>query len=167
MSNIIITGHTCGLGKELACIYPDYTGFSRSNGYDINNHGIRTKIVQASANADIIFNNAHAGFSQIELLYLLFDAYKHTNKTIVNISSISPETSIHRPHKYAVEKLALDAASKQLDINSDCRIVLVKPGLFISNRSKNIPGTKMPARYIAQEIKVALLQSDSNIINIQ
>lgn len=167
MTNAAITGHTSGLGKALADLYPDYQGFSSSYGYDISDWQARCDIVKECQCVDIIFNNAHSGFSQVELLYQLYAAYHNTDKTIVNISSVSPETSIHHPHKYAVEKLALDAASKQLDANSQCRIVLVKPGLFESERGRYISGNKMTARHVAQQIKIHLLDPTANIINIQ
>lgn len=163
MSKVAITGHTGALGRELAKLYPDYIGFSRSNGYDICTP---KPIIDASKDISIFFNNAHCGFCQVDLLYALYEEWKDTDCTIVNISSVSPETSIHRPHKYAIEKLALDAASHQLDSNSQCRIMLVKPGLFESDRSINIPGEKHHPRYIAHQIKLHLLCTNSNIIII-
>ena len=33
---IAITGHTKGIGKAIADLYPNVIGFSRSNGYDIS-----------------------------------------------------------------------------------------------------------------------------------
>ena len=156
MSNVAITGHTLGLGYELASMYPNHIGFSRSNGYDISAWGTIDRIVKHSADADIFFNNAHCSFFQVDLLYALYESWKDTDKIIVNISSVSPETSLHRPHKYAVEKLALDAASNQLNKNSQCRIVLVKPALFDTSRSATIPGPRIPVRYVAHQLKLWL-----------
>lgn len=167
MSKAAITGHTRGLGAELAKLYPDHTGFSLSTGFDIAKAQCRRDIVQACTDADIIFNNAHSGFYQVDLLYELYDKYRNTDKIIVNISSNSPETSIHRPHKYSVEKMALDVATMQLKSHARCRIVVVKPGLFESDRSRNIQGDKMSPRYVAQQIKINLLDPDISIINIQ
>ncbi|MBV36227.1 MAG: hypothetical protein CMP47_12385 [Rickettsiales bacterium] len=167
MSKAAITGHTRGLGAELAKLYPDHIGFSLSQGYDIGDYDCRHRIVQECADVDIIFNNAHSGFYQVDLLYQLYEKYRNTDKIIVNISSNSPETSIHRPHKYSVEKMALDVATMQLKSHARCRIVVAKPGLFESNRSLHIEGEKMSPRFVAQQIKVNLLDPDTSIINIQ
>jgi NAD(P)-dependent dehydrogenase (short-subunit alcohol dehydrogenase family) len=156
MSNVAITGHTSGLGYELGRMYPDHIGLSRSNGHDISCPGTINRIVRECNETELFFNNAHCGFFQVDLLYSLYEQWKDTDKTIVNISSVSPETSIHRPHKYAIEKLALDAATKQLNANSQCRIVLVKVGLIDTPRSESISGNKMPVRFVANQIKIQL-----------
>lgn len=167
MPKAAITGHTLGLGKELSKLYPDHIGFTRESGYDISDWDSRHDIVSECKNADIIFNNAHYKFSQVDLLYDLFYTFKDTDKIIVNISSDSPEKSMHRPHKYAIEKLALDKACEQLQPHGSCSIILVKPGLFESHRSIDIKGHKMSAEYVAQQIKNSIETSCPSIINIQ
>ena len=165
MKHAAITGHTSGLGYELSKLYPDSIGFSLSSGYDISNSISRKKILLESYSCDIFFNNAHCGFYQVDLLYELFDLWKDDpSKTIVNISSNSPETSMHRVHKYAVEKNALDVASDQLYRNSLCKVILVKPPLFISERSACIEGAKECPKYIAQQIKHNILLGNDRFL---
>jgi len=84
---VAITGHTQGLGKALFDIYDNSMGFSRSNGFDINDPD---PIVKASLDCDIFINNAWDKFAQINLLENLFYFWRYQNKTIVNISSVSP-----------------------------------------------------------------------------
>ena len=43
---VAITGHTQGIGKAIAELYPDHIGFSRSNGYDITDENVISKILE-------------------------------------------------------------------------------------------------------------------------
>ena len=61
---IAITGHTKGIGKAIANLYPDYIGFSRSNDFDIGNPDCVNRIVELSKNCDIFVNNAYHGTTQ-------------------------------------------------------------------------------------------------------
>jgi hypothetical protein len=88
---IAITGHTLGIGKALAEVYQQHghavVGFSRSTGHDISTIDGRTRIITESADCDLFFNNAHADFSQCDLLFELWMSWKNQKKYIVNISS--------------------------------------------------------------------------------
>jgi len=63
-----ITNSNRGLGKELSTRFDNVVeGFSED--------------------CDVFINNRHNSFKQTELLMEVFDKWKHTEKTIVNIGS--------------------------------------------------------------------------------
>ena len=104
-----ITGHTSGIGKAIFEMYPDIIGWSRTNGYDINEPD---KIIKECKNLDVVINNAHDGFNQVSLLYeLINNGYE---SKIINISSNSSDGIKNHIHPYAIAKYALDKASEQL-----------------------------------------------------
>ena len=107
-----ITGHTSGIGKALFETLPNSKGFSRSNGYDINNNHDRRRIIEESNNCDVFINNACNAFGQTLLLLDLFHSWKDTNKTIINIGSIIAEDeSVLKNHEnlleYQIQKKSL------------------------------------------------------------
>ena len=90
---IRITGHTKGIGE---CLYlhlkelgHDVVGFSRTNGYDINDPQSQQKIVNESKDADVFINNAWSEYSgQTEMLRLMLQTWdQQTKKKILNLSS--------------------------------------------------------------------------------
>jgi len=94
---IAVTGHTSGIGKGIYnCI--DCNGFSRTNGYNIQNHLDRKKLL--SADPDILINNAYCGIGQTLLLLDFFKKYQNTNKTIINIGSRIAEHTESLPDEY-------------------------------------------------------------------
>ena len=123
---IAITGHTQGIGKcAFERLSPNIIGFSKSTGYDITNFSDRKRIIDESVNCDIFINNATAEFGQTLLFLELFDAWKHTNKTIINVGSriaevlVLPDTHQHLL-KYQAEKLILKEMSKR--VNGTCKV---------------------------------------------
>ena len=98
---IAITGHTSGIGK---CAYtrltPNIIGFSRSNGYNINNPLDRQRIINESNNCDIFINNAAAGFGQTELFIELFKEWQTQDKLIINVGSRIAEIKSLPEHRY-------------------------------------------------------------------
>ena len=90
-----ITGHTYGIGEGLyKRLSPNAIGFSKSTGYDITKKEIRKKIIEEVHDCDVFINNAPAGFGQSELCLELWQAWKHTNKTIINVGSRIAEGDI-------------------------------------------------------------------------
>ena len=77
---INITGHSRGIGKSLHDMYVadghEVVGFSRSNGYDINDVDVCSQIVQESLDCDLFVNNAYAKFSQQLILEELYSHWK-------------------------------------------------------------------------------------------
>jgi hypothetical protein len=123
---IAITGHTQGIGKcAFERLSPNIIGFSKSTGYDITNFSDRKRIIDESVNCDVFINNATAEFGQTLLFLELFEAWKDSNKTIINVGSriaevmILPETQQHLV-KYQSEKLILKEMSKR--VRGTCKV---------------------------------------------
>ena len=107
-----ITGHTQGIGLGLYNrLSPSAIGFSRSTGYDINNKEDRRRIIRESKDCDVFINSAGSNFAQTYLLIELFNAWKDTNKTIINIGSRVAEIKLPASRlellEYQAQKLIL------------------------------------------------------------
>lgn len=121
-----ITGHTSGIGKKIfEKLSPNILGFSRTNGYDIENDKDRKKIISEAIDCDIFINNAHSGFGQT---YLFLEFVSHwrdnKNKTIINVGSRIAEINLPASHynllQYQAEKVILKEMTKK--IISNCSI---------------------------------------------
>lgn len=116
---IAITGHSQGIGK---CLFqkmsPNIIGFSRSNGYDINNKEDRRRIISQSKDCDIFINNAESNFAQTYMLIDLFKEWKDTNKTIINVGSRISEIKLPESRlellEYQAQKMTLKTMVNQL-----------------------------------------------------
>jgi len=151
---VAITGHTSGIGKELANVFSDYIGFSRKNGYDLHNRIVREKMYAEIGDCDIFFNNADIGWNQSALLYELWDKWKDTNKIIVNIGSDSADYNQPIARPYNIQKRALqDACLQMQQSNQLCKVVLLKPGYVDTPRVQHITATKIDPRELALYIK--------------
>ena len=85
---VAITGHTQGIGKAIADLYPAHIGFSRSNGYDISIDDNLQRIISQSLDCDVFINNAYAGNAQTKLFNMIFSQWQHdVSKTILNLVS--------------------------------------------------------------------------------
>lgn len=115
-----ITGHTAGVGRR-AFERLDALGFSRSNGYDINNTELRRQIVAESKHCDVFINCAHSGFASTYMLLDIYDAWKDLpNKTIINVGSRVAEIKLPRERQdllaYQAEKLALKETVARINL---------------------------------------------------
>lgn len=65
----------------------------------------------------------------------VFEKWKNTDKTIVNIISRSKYPNISKGYLYSASKAALSHLSNNLRLNSDkqCRIIDINPGLLESD----------------------------------
>ena len=126
MNIAAITGHTRGIGK---CVFdrlnPNIIGFSKSTGYDITNSIDRRRIIEESSNCNLFINNANAGFGQTLLFLELFEEWKNSNKTIINVGSRIAEINIlplaHQHQlKYQAEKLILKQMSFR--VTGSCKV---------------------------------------------
>ena len=134
---VAITGHTKGLGAELATRFsklPDteVLGFARSNGFDLYRQSQRDEALSAIIQSDIFINNTHFGFGQMELLGKVFTSWQNQpSKIIVNISS---ESSYHQKDSlrpYSIQKMALDEQAKQLQrVENGPKIINIRPGYY-------------------------------------
>lgn len=131
---VAITGHSRGIGKALyesLSEKHECEGFSRSNGFDIEEHG--DLIVQATLKSDVFINNAYSGMHQVYILNKLWKYWKRDpNKTIVNISSLSKYPNISSNESgYSAHKAALSHQAFILmfkDNSRKCRMINVNPG---------------------------------------
>lgn len=150
---IAITGHTEGIGKALYDrLSPNCIGFSRANGYDIFNRADRERIIQESASCDVFINNAPARFAQTYMLIEMFNAWKDTNKKIINVGSRIAE--IRRAKldmlNYQAEKLILKNMSMMLTNVSSC-VVEYKTFAYVGTEKilEKYPHFTYPEDYIS------------------
>jgi len=142
---IAITGHTNGIGKAIADACEaeghEVVGFSRSTGYylftDID------AVVNDADDCDVFVNNRYHyhNSGQLDLLYKMFNQWRHQDKQIINIGSRSGTyPAMGRIDPYAVNKQALDTACEQLNILRDLRprVTNIKPGYVDTFSVKHI-----------------------------
>jgi len=153
---VAITGHTQGIGKAIAELYPDNLGFSRSNGYDISVETSREQIVQESIDTDIFINNAVIDNYQTKMFLQIFDVWKHdSNKTIVNINSRAKYLKSTDNEYWNAKKKLFDQVEKNL-FGRRCKIININPGYVMTDSSKesiekyNMPymSTQVCANYV-------------------
>jgi hypothetical protein len=157
---IALTGHTKGLGLELYKLFDDVVGMSRSNGFDILD---TSNIIQHSKHCDVFINNAYDNYGQLDLLYNLYNEWKHDgSKTIVTIGSLASNAAEWRlkPCKYSTIKKALDVATWQLVNSHDrkCKLMIFKPGYLGTDA--------IPYNYAAKKIYDAIITNDYETIEI-
>lgn len=102
---------------------------------------------------DIFINCKHDGFSQVDLL---FEAAT-LKKKIINIGSNSGDETKGTPHKYSIEKIALDKTNDHLfyqGVDTTC----VRFGYFDSPRVSHINASKMSIDYCVEVIDWILSQ---------
>ena len=175
---IALTGHTSGIGKALVqqcrngndtiifgkLLWTDgepILGFSRRNGYDINDPApiIRETLAKK---CDVFINNAHDKFAQVDLLYGMWHFWKDQDKQIICISSLAPDVTKNSPQPYSTEKNALDHACEQLqNSKGKCRVINIKPGYVDTPRvaHRNV-AHKIDPNYMAGVILWCIRQSE-------
>lgn len=140
---IAITGHTQGIGLAIANHFNTHTilGFSRANGYDINQPEARARILSQIADCDMFVNNAYGDKdnSQLLLLIAVHELWRDTNRTIVNISSryAMSKSSVYRENKYLQD---LYCARNEYTLPT---IINLKPGLVNTDRVAHITGPRL------------------------
>jgi NADP-dependent 3-hydroxy acid dehydrogenase YdfG len=144
---IAITGGTAGIGQALGNLYEQHghqvVRLSRRTGYNIR---ILPRVAEAIEPCDVFINNAQIGFAQTELLFEMSRRWTGTNKRIVSIGTMltmEPTCTMPGMSEYYVQKLALDAAVREL--RSQCtgiNFVLVRPGNIATSSDKTVPPAK-------------------------
>ncbi len=135
---IAITGHTKGIGKACADIFSEHEvlGFSRSNGFDINEP---EEIFKSAGDCDVFINNAYSHRHQIDLFNLFYNSWEDTNKHIINVNSIV-KYPIQRPilEKYKKDKVALQNAVDDVYLGAkghgSCKVTNINPGLVATRQ---------------------------------
>lgn len=170
---IAITGSSSGIGS---CISDEFkkqghtvVGFNRSEGWDISNELTQDKIVEQSVDCDLFINNAHSGFSQVDLLFKLQKSWQGQKKIIANIgSSITMRWDTkNRDSRYRNEKLALDDACEFL-WNKDVwpHIMIFKPCATDTERMAHWKGNKASPKDIADFLIYCINQKQFRIQQI-
>ena len=127
-----ITGTKRGLGKAL-----------------LDKYSSTNKVEEC----DVFINCKHDGFEQVNLLYKAAEL----KKRIINIGSNSPDQDKARPHKYQIEKSALDKANQQL-FYQGVNTTIFRFGYFDSPRVQSVKADKMPIEYCVSVIDWVLEQ---------
>jgi NAD(P)-dependent dehydrogenase (short-subunit alcohol dehydrogenase family) len=143
---IAITGHTQGIGLALATVFQQYdhevVGFSRSNGFDINDPQSRATIL--SQDVDIFINNAYHPTGQTALLKELIDRWGNTDTLIINMSSkcimfptddLDPLVQEYQ-EIYKAAKLEQEAIINDLLPHRNPKLLNVVPGVVDAGPSK-------------------------------
>lgn len=154
--NNFITGTTRGLGKALLqraeknYLFSNIFGLNRPE-YNLNDTEYLDDFVKTDF--DFYILNAHYEWSQVELLYKLFEANKDKECHIVVIGSVSADGDRKEVNKYAIQKKALDAAVTQLQlVKSKCLITQIKLGRMNTNMVSHIDAPKMETYQVARQI---------------
>lgn len=133
---VAITGHTKGIGKAIAELYPDHIGFSRSNGYDISKSEHRASILSESQQCDIFVNNAYDQEFQIDMFDEIFDQWRNLeSKTIVNLNSRTKYMSPCNDDYWNTKFKLGEKVNKHL-FDRECRIININPGFVLTDTAK-------------------------------
>ena len=141
---IAITGHSAGIGQELARIYQaqghEIIGLSRRNGYNIRS---LPKVAGMVEPCDVFINNAQVGFAQTELMWEVWTRWVSQEKYIINISTQMTEQEVAPTldlDQYLIQKKALELAHAQCCLRSKWpQMVLIRPGMIATQ-----PGWEPP-----------------------
>lgn len=132
IKKIAVTGHTSGLGKSFFDLLTQHghavTGFSKSNGYDLRDYSVVSKIINEIQGFDLFINNAKPDYAQAQIVYRLARDWTGT------VLSIGSKVVIDPPPwtdtfllEYVTQKTALAHAHQVLEKVSKCRLILVHP----------------------------------------
>lgn len=133
---VAITGHTKGIGRAIANLYPDHIGFSRSNGYDISVATHRDNIISESFTCDVFVNNAYQDNYQNLMFTDIFAHWEQDpTKTIVNIISRAKYITGTNVDYYN-HKIGLATESEQQMFGRRCRVININPGFVMTESSK-------------------------------
>lgn len=120
--NIVITGHTRGLGKVLydhmLSLGHTVTGLSSSNGYHLPDK--LESVIEIAGSCDIFFNNVHSGIIQATLIERLYNKCK-----IVTSGSMAAD---YRGTAYREQKLIVEQAHRKHKKLTDNSMLLLKMG---------------------------------------
>lgn len=144
---IAITGGTAGIGQALGNLYEQHghevVRLSRRTGYNIR---ITPRVADAVEPCDVFINNAQVGFAQTELLFEMSRRWSGTGKRIISVGTMmtmEPTCTMQGMSEYYVQKLALDAAVRELRAQHlGINFTLVRPGNIATSPDKTVPPAK-------------------------
>jgi len=164
---IALTGHTRGIGnaiKQLLEPEHEIIGFSRTNGYNINEPNV---IYELAKDADVFINNAQFQDYQLKLFDLFWNDWKYKHKTIINMNSHSKYPELKASFgNYVKNKQALDANVKAKTLRMragvstfNCRVTNLIIGWTDTDIIKFLNHIKkMPPSKVAETVKWVLDQ---------
>lgn len=159
---IVITGTTSGLGlacKEHFSSMHEVIELNRPQ-FDLD----KNLDDFVCDDFDVYINNAYSNWTQVDLLYKLFEKNKDRACKIINVGSVCADRTYDKINPYAIHKLALDAACLQLQqIDSQCRIMNLKLGRMNTPMTYHRNGPKMNASIIAKQIQY-LIETENSIV---
>lgn len=131
IKKIAITGHTSGLGKSFFDILSNnynVVGYSKSNGYDLRDYSVVSKIIDEISDVDLFINNAKPDYAQAQIVYRLARTWSGMLLSIGSQALIDPpkwnDTFLL---EYLTQKTALLHAHTVLEQISKCKLIIVHP----------------------------------------
>lgn len=143
---IVITGHTAGLGKALYDYYSvshDVKGLSRSNGYDIAKD--QEKILTIIKDSDLFINCAHAGQCQEQLL--LSAVNKVPNIVVIGTTMQNIDEFSNFPYLADKKKLAEQCRKLSIDPDVVSNILLLNIS-FLPRKAGSLMNTDNHIEYV-------------------
>lgn len=173
--NVVLTGHTKGVGKAITDQMQNkgwtVRGFSSSTGYNITNQATTKFLLAEAETANIFVNNAHHGFSQTTLLYDWYDKFKdHPEKIHVIIGSHSADFVHSHTHRYEIHKRSIDDACRNIWFTTQndgpkAKVILVKIGLTDTDMVRHLSWFQgrpnMAPDYVAEKVIWSIEQAFS------
>ena len=168
---IAITGHSAGIGKELANVYTDLghdiVGLSKRDGHNIRNI---PKISDLIEPCDMFVNNAQTGYAQTELLFEMAKRWTNTKKHIVVISTMMTQDPVSvlpglEMIAYHQQKMALEEAVKQLRYQRlGVKFTIVRPGYIATQPGQTVPPAASPSNWAQTLVSILNMAQTNNLI---
>lgn len=141
----LVTGHLNGLGKIGSGVLANHgyevQGFDKLNDEDISDAAIRARIITASKECSIFFNNAYHESAQTKLVleWAALNKNRRTHMVVSSSTVLALGNLAERWWEYRIAKLALEEAANLVNNSSYlCRVTVIRFGscateLFIRN----------------------------------
>ena len=133
MKRAAVTGHTQRLGRAFYELLQQkgyqVKGFSRSNGYDIRDYAVVSRIIDETKGYDLFVNSAKPDFAQTQILYRLARSRSITNVLSIGSAAVTdpPEWTDLHLLEYLTQKIALDHAHRVCKASGQINSMLVNP----------------------------------------
>jgi hypothetical protein len=177
---ITITGHTSNIGQVLfehlkknhTCI-----GFSKSNGFNLNDPSHMQQLIQSALHSDCLLNLAHIGDLQSEILKHIIDKWKtsYSLKNVITFGTLATKISPELLHTigidsvYLKQKQHLDAVHDQCSMQKPFGKQIKYTMLRIANYGPKTGARANEPSCVAEDITKTIdyiLYSDLYISNI-
>ena len=163
---VAITGHSRGIGlaldTELSKRGHQVLGFSRANGYDINDVQIRKDIIHQVNDCDVFINNAYSHIAQFDLLEKITTQWQDQKKIVINVNSKSIFAPVvpQSMQQYVEDKRRQYDYIQSLKFRARPHVMDLILGLVDTDMSNIFVADKMQANEISQLIADILERKD-------